>query len=276
MAHSETRSPLHTATPDAPDGRTVLFFADSHLCTDDSSADRARQEHVNRFLQSIDPKGSVLYIVGDLFDFWFGYRHAIPRRGFTVLATLAALRSAGLPITFIGGNHDFWALPFLRDELDIETSDGPLTRTLHGRRFLIAHGDGLGSGDHGYKALKRLFRNPLAIALYRLIHPDLGVPLATSWSRLSRSQSESDESAHADRLVEEVARPALAGDADVVVFGHVHHPTLRQIGTGVAVVLGDWIRHFTYLRLERGRLELLRFADDGSSHLVAAETPPGT
>jgi UDP-2,3-diacylglucosamine hydrolase len=164
-----------------------------------------------------------------------------------------------MAITFIGGNHDFWALPFLRDELGIEVVDGVLTRNLQGRRFYIAHGDGLGSGDHGYKMLKRVLRHPLAIALYRLIHPDLGIRLATLSSHASR-ESQTTDPALADRLYQEVAAPAFAAGHDVVVLGHVHLPTLREEGMRAMAILGDWVENCTYLRVEGGRLHLERFA----------------
>lgn len=268
MSQSETTAP-------SPSGhgppRAFTFLSDCHLCADDSPGDRARRERVIRFLHALDPRRDALYIVGDLFDFWFTYRSTIPRRGFEVMAQLWALRRDGMSITFVAGNHDYWAVPFLRDELAIEVVADRLERDLQGRRFLIAHGDGLGSGEWGYKILRRVLRNPVAIALYRLLHPDLGIALATASSRLSRHQGPSDESPHVDRLEREVARPAFAAGFEVAVFGHLHHPTLRQAGAHTMVVLGDWLRNFTYLRLEEGSLTLYRFGDDGESRMLAAE-----
>ncbi len=241
-----------------PTRTRVFFLSDCHLGLDRTPAVREREARVVRFLDTLVPRTDALVIVGDLFDFWFAYRHAIPRGGFAVLSTLHALRRAGMPIAFVGGNHDFWALPFLRDELGLEIAETSITCLVHGRRFLIAHGDGLGPGDHGYKLLKRVLRNPLAIALYRLIHPDLGIRLATFSAHASR-ESQSPDPALADRLFEAVARPAFAAGHDVVVLGHVHIPTLREEGAKAMVILGDWVENYTYLRVEAGRLHLERF-----------------
>jgi UDP-2,3-diacylglucosamine hydrolase len=234
-------------------------MSDCHLGLETRRDEREREARVLRFFDSLDPRTDELTIVGDLFDFWFAYRRAIPRAGFSVLAGLAGLRRAGMPISFVGGNHDFWALPFLRDELGLEVMDGVLTRPLQGLSFFIAHGDGMGSGDHRYKVLKRILRHPLAIALYRLIHPDLGIRLATASSHMSRER-QADEPYLAERLYQEVARPAFAAGHDVVVLGHVHLPTLRQEDGKTMVILGDWVENYTYLRVEEGELHLERFA----------------
>jgi UDP-2,3-diacylglucosamine hydrolase len=253
---------------------TVLFISDCHLCADDSADDTQRRRRVLRFLDTVDPARHHLYIVGDLFDFWFIYRSVIPRRGVEVLARLVTLHEAGLPITFVGGNHDFWAIPLLRDDLGIDTADGLLERVHQGRRLLIAHGDGLGSGDLGYKLLKRVFRNPLCIALYKLIHPDLGLAIARGASRLSRARGNRDERSHIDRLHREIARPAFADGHDLAIFGHFHLPELHQEPAGTMVVLGDWITHFTFLKLEAGHAELWRQTEGGSVELIAAEDSP--
>jgi len=236
----------------------AFFFSDCHLGLDGTPAEREREARVVRFLDSLDPRTDSLFIVGDLFDFWFAYRRAIPRGGFAVLAALRSLRRQGMAITFVGGNHDFWACPFLRDEIGLEVADGALIRSVQGRRFFIAHGDGLGSGDHGYKLLKRLLRNPVAIALYRLIHPDLGIRLAT-WSSHASRESQTVDPALAERMFAEVAAPAFAAGHEVVVLGHVHLPTLREEGTRAMAILGDWVENHTYLRVEEGRLHLERF-----------------
>jgi UDP-2,3-diacylglucosamine hydrolase len=236
----------------------VFFLSDCHLGLNRSVLEREREARVVRFLDALDPRTDSLVIVGDLFDFWFAYRRAIPRGGFAVLSALHALRRQGMAVTFVGGNHDFWSLPFLEDELGLEVADGVLIRSIQGRRFFIAHGDGLGSGDHGYKLLKRVLRNPVAIALYRLLHPDFGIWLAT-WSSHASRESQTIDPGLADRMFDEVAAPAFAAGHDVVVLGHVHLPTLREEGGKAMAILGDWVENYTYLRVEDGRLALERF-----------------
>jgi UDP-2,3-diacylglucosamine hydrolase len=252
--------PRRTA-PSTPPPEREFFISDCHLGLAGRPDERDREARLLRFLDRLEPGRDGLTIAGDLFDFWFTYDRAIPKGGFRVISRLDALRRAGMPVSFVGGNHDFWALPFLRDELGIEVSDGTLARPIQGRRFLIAHGDGLGSGDHGYKVLKRVLRHPLAIALYRLIHPDLGIRLATFTSHVSRGHQPALDPALADRVLKEVALPAFAAGHDVVVLGHLHLPTLREEQGKALVILGDWVEHFTYLRVEGGQLSLERFAD---------------
>ena len=133
-----------------------------------------------RLFDAVLSERAALYVGGDLFDFWFEYGHTVPKRYIGVLQKLGELRRAGLPVTYVGGNHDFWIGDYLRRELDVTFTDEPLPITLQGRRILLAHGDGLGPGDHGYKFLKRVLRNGLARWLFRWIHPDLGIPLATA------------------------------------------------------------------------------------------------
>jgi UDP-2,3-diacylglucosamine hydrolase len=228
------------------------------LGLDGRPEDRAREARLLRFLDQLIPAEDGLTIDGDLFDFWFTYRRAIPRGGFRVVARLESLRRAGLPITFVGGNHDFWAVPFFRDEVGLEVVDGILTRVIQGRRFWIAHGDGLGSGDHGYKLLKRVLRNRVATALYGLVHPDLGIRLATLTSHASRTYQHPPVGL-VERIRREVADPAFAAGHDVVVLGHLHVPTLWEENGKALVILGDWVENCTYLRVEDGRLYLERF-----------------
>ncbi|MGD8394074.1 MAG: UDP-2,3-diacylglucosamine diphosphatase [Candidatus Eiseniibacteriota bacterium] len=267
----------------AQDRPTVYFVSDCHLAADRSAADRDRQQRLVRFLRSIDPTRSVLYLVGDLFDFWFTYRSSMPSDGLPIIAQLWALRQAGLPIAFVAGNHDYWAVPFLREALGIDAVPDGFVQTIHGRRFLIVHGDGLGSGDRGYKLLKRVLRSPVAIALYRLLHPDLGIPLALACSQASRAQDELQERACIDRLHREVGRPAFDAGHDVVICGHYHLPLCRREGDRAMVVLGDWIHHFSLLRVERGELALLACDADGctrplgdNDHRATGTTPPAS
>ena len=256
MIRSEP-APARKAPPLGPP-RREFFLSDCHLGLDRRPADRDREARLLRFLDTLVPAEDGLTIAGDLFDFWFTYRRAIPRGGFRVIARLEALRRAGLPIAFVGGNHDFWALPFFQEELGLEVTDGVLTRTIQGRRFWIAHGDGLGSGDLGYKLLKRVLRNPVATALYGLLHPDLGLRLATLTSHASRAYQHPPVGL-AERVRREVADPVFAEGHDVVVLGHLHVPTLWEENGKALVILGDWVENCTYLKVEGGRLALERF-----------------
>lgn len=233
----------------------MFFLSDAHLGAESKSREGAREARLHDFLNSLPGRASALYIVGDLFDFWFEYRTAIPRRHFATLAVLRRLRDAGVDITYLNGNHDFWLGRFLSEELGIRTADGAVTVEHQGRRLWIHHGDGLIGGDLGYRGLKAVIRNPVSIALYGLLHPDLGIPLAHWVSNLSRASRE-QRALEPDRLWREIAEPRFAQGFDAVMIGHFHHAYERREPKREFFVLGDWIERFSYVMLEDGNLSL--------------------
>ena len=254
--------------PPRPAAGRVLFFSDCHLGAGSEAEDRPREDKVVAFLEAEGPRADAVYMLGDLFDFWFEYKHAVPRRHFRVLNALARLVHAGIPVTFFGGNHDFWVESFLEEEIGCRVTYGPLEVVEQGRRIFLAHGDGLAKGDRGYLFLRAVLRNRWAIAGYRLLHPDVGIPLARWSSKLSRHTR--DESAFdVEWLRDQVAVPRFAAGADAVLVGHFHHARhLRDSGRDF-LVLGDWIRNDTYAVLEGGAFTLLRWVDGRGERLEA-------
>jgi len=233
----------------------VYFVADAHLGAEAADREAARLRCLHDFLASLPGRADALFIVGDLFDFWFEYRTAIPRRYFATLTLLQRLRQAGVSLTYLNGNHDFWLGRFLAEEIGVETRDGPVTLETQGRRVWLHHGDGLVGGDLGYRLLRRVIRNPVSIALYGLLHPDLGIPLAGLVSRWSR-HSRGDQALDPDRLWREIAVPRFAEGFDTVMVGHFHQAWERRELGREFVVLGDWIDRFTYAVLENGEMSL--------------------
>lgn len=250
------------------ESRRLLFVSDAHLGAPAGPPDRETRfvDFLERMGGSIDG----LMIVGDLFDFWFEYRHAIPKGHFRALAAIAAIRARGIPVLIFGGNHDFWAGAHLRGEVGIETVDEPVSFTIQGRRVFVAHGDGLGGGDHGYKLLKRVLRSRACIALYRSIHPDIGIPFAYRLSSVSRRHTEPKDIL-LPKLVRDIAAPRLREGHDAVVMGHVHEPTHVRLSGGDYLILGDWIENFTYAILEEGRFTLFRDTRFGGAEAIPAE-----
>jgi len=240
----------------------VVFMSDAHLGAESREREAPREALLVDFLENLPARASELIVLGDLFDFWFEYASSIPRRHFRVLSALAELRRRGLPITYLGGNHDFWVGSFLRDEVGVRLHDGALAMDAQGRRLWIHHGDGLIGGDIGYKVLKKILRHPASVALYRTIHPDLGIPFA-SWvsgtSRHSRDQRVLD----GERLVREIARPRFAEGFDGVMVGHFHQVFEHHEDGRDFFVLGDWIQRFSYAVLEGGALRLERWTESG-------------
>ncbi len=233
----------------------VFFISDAHLgaAPPDREADRTHRLH--DFLNSLPGRAEALFIVGDLFDFWFEYREAIPRRYFETLAVLERLREAGVELFYLNGNHDFWLGDFLRDRIGIRTHHDVLSVERQGRRIWLHHGDGLIGGDLGYRMLKRVIRHPASIALYRWLHPDLGIPFAHWISHFSR-ESRDELRFDGDRLWNEIAAPRFAEGFDAVMIGHFHRAYERREGGHEFFVLGDWIRNFSYVALEQGRFRL--------------------
>ncbi|MBD3162320.1 MAG: hypothetical protein GF346_08270 [Candidatus Eisenbacteria bacterium] len=250
----------------------VVFVSDAHLGAPVGPPERTRW--LIRFLETLPGRIGGLLVVGDLFDFWFEYRHAIPKGHFGVCRALSDIVRSGVPTLYFGGNHDFWAGTYLRDELGLSVSDTPQTLTMQDRRLFVAHGDGLGKGDLGYRILKKVLRNRVCIALYRSIHPDLGIPLGYRVSATSRRHTEPRE-VILPKLVRDIARPKLAAGHDGVVIGHIHEPVHLGLAEGEFLVIGDWLEQFTYLVLENGRFTLYRWREDGPPERIRREIIDG-
>jgi UDP-2,3-diacylglucosamine hydrolase len=239
---------------------TTIVVSDAHL----GAAPRPNEEAFLEFLAGVPERGRDLLINGDLFDFWFEYRSVILSHHFQVLRVLAELADAGVRMRMVGGNHDSWGGRFLRDEIGIEPLDGPLTTEVGGRRAFVAHGDGLGGGDWGYRALKKLIRSRPARFAFREVHPDWSARLIRGVSRTeSRHGRAADRSSiaraeHLSRLADEL----LAGDPelDLVIFGHSHTPELREVAPGRHYLnAGDWVHHRTWAEVTREDVKLMRW-----------------
>jgi UDP-2,3-diacylglucosamine hydrolase len=229
------------------EAKPFLIVSDIHLGAVPRSTERAFRS----FLSYAGEAASGLLINGDLFDFWFEYRTVMQREHYRVLAQLADLVEAGVPAWFVGGNHDAWGGSFLRDEVGIQILQGPAELDIGGRRTLVAHGDGVGRGDRGYRALKWFLRNPVTVTAFRHLHPDWGSRIAQLVSTTEEKAGKLPElvrikAAFVQRWAEEQlqANPRL----DLVVAGHVHLPAVVEVEPGRYYAnAGDWINHFTYL-----------------------------
>ncbi len=245
--------------------RATLIVSDAHLGAVPAHNERAFGE----LLERIPSLATELLINGDLFDFWFEYRSVILRNHFHTLRRLTDVVRAGVRVRLVGGNHDAWGGDFLRDEIGLELLDGPVVTEVGGRRAYVAHGDGLGGGDLGYRFLKRVTRSGPGRALFRLVHPDLGTRVASHASATLQKQSAGPggEDARADHLSQHAARLLRADPSlQLVVFGHAHRPELREVEPGRFYLnAGDWIHHFTYALVDPGSIRLLRWEDDPPS-----------
>lgn len=233
----------------------VYFFSDVHLGLGDKNEERKKEERLLGFLRSILPTTETLFIVGDLFDFWFDYATVIPKGFHRTLSMLQEFTDRKIPVHYVAGNHDYWIDGFFRDDLGMILHFEPFEIRLDGKRIYVHHGDGLARNDLGYRLIKPVLRNPLAIRLYRLLHPDIGVRLARGSSRTSRAYTSDKYYGEEEGMIERAALKIQDG-IDIVIMGHRHQSRLERIGNGVYVNLGDWITYHSYAVLQNGAISL--------------------
>jgi UDP-2,3-diacylglucosamine hydrolase len=233
----------------------IYFISDVHLGIGTVEEDRHRLGLLLALLKDIRNERGDLYIVGDLFDFWYEYRSVVPRGYHRLYQALEDLRLADCAVTYIAGNHDFAIGDFFSHDLDLTVVQNDFEFSGQGRRFYLFHGDGLAMKDGGYRALKRVLRSPLSQRLYRLLHPDLGFGLARRFSHGSRDYTSARDFGELDGMRVEAERRIAAG-VDIVVMGHRHVPRQLSIGSGVYINLGDWLSHFTYAVCRDGKISL--------------------
>lgn len=244
-----------------PEGKKIYFLSDFHLGAPDFQRSLERERTIVRFLKEIGPGAAEIFLVGDLFDFWYEYRRVVPKGHTRLLGRLAELSDAGVTLHFFAGNHDMWMKTYFQEELGIPVYFEPREFLRNGRKIWIGHGDGLGPGDHGYKMIKKVFRNPVCQGLFGLLPPFLGMGLANYLSRRSRAQTGSAEEVFLgeDRewLIQYCREVLTREHYDFFIFGHRHLPIDFQLAGGSRYLnLGDWIRYDTYAVLDGTDLQL--------------------
>ncbi len=218
------------------------FISDVHIGYYPRQKERDREKLLLDFLKKIAPNCDTLFIIGDLFDYWFEYKSVIPKDFIRVITALISLREKNINIEYLIGNHDFGHKDFFTDELGINIYFNDIETTLSGKRFYLSHGDGKVKNDYGYYILKKILRNPLSNKLYRLIHPDLGILLASSSSKRSRNYSDKKDYGSGDSLLE-YAKSKISEGCDYVIMGHRHKIFFEKIGKGYYINLGDWFNN---------------------------------
>ncbi|HTY36129.1 MAG TPA: UDP-2,3-diacylglucosamine diphosphatase [Bacteroidota bacterium] len=234
--------------------RKTYFFSDVHLGVGSKDDDRKKEKSLIALLDRVAEDGEHLFIVGDLFDFWFEYRTVVPKGYVRLFAKLADLSESGVSLTYLAGNHDFWLRDYFEQEMGMKIVRDPVERTIHGKRFYLHHGDGLLRNDTGYRILKSVLRNKVNIALFSLVHPDLAAAIAR-WSSHKSRQYTSKRKYEGDDMAT-FAEQKINEGYDFVVMGHNHVPCKRNIGQGVYVNLGDWISERTYAVFDGQSLDL--------------------
>lgn len=241
--------------------KKLYLLSDFHLGAPNHAASLEREKAVVAFLEQIRHDAGCIIIAGDIFDFWFEYKKAVPR-GFTrLLGKLAELTDSGIPVEVFVGNHDMWMRDYFQQELNIPVHYEPKVYEWNGKRFYIGHGDGLGPGDHGFKFIKKIFRNPVCQWLFGWLHPNLGIGLANYFSRKSREKTgEADADflgADKEWLIIYCKEVLAKAHYDYFIFGHRHYPIDFALNDSSRYInLGDWIRNFTYASFDGQDVQL--------------------
>ncbi len=244
--------------------KSIYFASDFHLGLDKNGTSRARESRIIAWMDSIIDDAEELYLLGDVFDYWFEYKKVVPKGFVRLLAKLAEFSHRGVPLHIFTGNHDMWMFDYLEEELGATLYRDPILKVLQGRKIYMGHGDGLGPGDHGYKFIKAVFRSKINQWLFARLHPNLGITLMQKFSQKSReSESESPSFMGAEKewLVQFCEEQIKKEAIDYFIFGHRHLPIDYQLTNKKARYLncGDWITHNSYVVLREGQLELKTF-----------------
>lgn len=245
-------------------GKKIYFLSDFHLGAPNELESRKREEKLVRFLQNAQQDAAAIFIVGDIFDFWFEYKTVVPKGFVRLLGCLAQISDAGIPLHIFTGNHDLWMHDYLTKELNATIYIEPQLFTLGGKQFYIGHGDGLGPGDYGYKRLKKVFTSRLCQWIFRWCHPDVGIRIANYFSSKSRAKTgNSDElflGEDKEWLIIYTKQKATEMKVDYFIFGHRHFAIDYEINaTSRYINLGDWIKLFTYGVYDGTSMQLLKW-----------------
>lgn len=245
-------------------GKKIYFASDFHLGVPNAASSLAREKRVVRWLESIAADAEEIFLVGDIFDFWFEYKTVVPRGYVRLLGKMAELADKGIKLHYFTGNHDMWVFDYLPQELGIPVYRQPIERTFNGKKFFIGHGDGLGPGDKGYKFIKKVFSAPLSQWLFARLHPNFGVGVANYFSRKSRGQNaEKDEvflGEENEWLVLFCKEVLTLKHYDYFIFGHRHLPLDMKVGENSRYInLGEWINYNTYAAFDGKELSLKTF-----------------
>ena len=253
-----------------PTGKRIYFASDFHLGIPDYESSLQREKKLVEWLDTVKADAHEIYLMGDIFDFWFEYKTAVPKGYVRFLGKITAITDSGISVYVFKGNHDIWAFDYLEKECGVKLYRKPILKKFNNKTFHLTHGDGLGPGDNGYKFLKKVFELPLNQWLFRWVHPDWGTRLGLFFSRRSRLANIAREHKEGyDRKNEDLPLWHYAKqmkqdypDIDYFVFGHNHLMRKEEMSEGAAfILLGDWINYFSYAVFDGETLQLHQFPE---------------
>ncbi|MFW6019471.1 MAG: UDP-2,3-diacylglucosamine diphosphatase [Bacteroidales bacterium] len=232
------------------ESKNIYFVSDAHLGAPDHKNSLKRERKLVDWLEQIAPNAGAIFLLGDIFDFWFEYKHVVPRGYTRLLGAIARITDQGIPVHFFAGNHDLWIKDYFTKESGMHIHHQPLEMEVNNKKFYIAHGDGLGKGDTGYKLLKMIFTCKLCQWLFARLHPNFAIGIAryfSSQSRLASNNEEHFEGEDNEFLILHAKELLKHRHIDYFIFGHRHLPLKVNIGEqSFYINLGEWFNQFTY------------------------------
>lgn len=240
---------------------TVYFASDFHLGVAAQDDSLTREKKIVRWLDAIQDDAQEIYLLGDVFDYWFEYGSVIPKGYSRLFAKIRELRDAGIGMYYFTGNHDMWMFKYMTDEYDIPIYREPIIKEIQGKQVFLAHGDGLGPGDHGYKFIKKIFNNPICQWLYARVHPNAGLWLMKKFSHKSRlmtKEEELDFDIKREWIAQFAEDHSQQNPVDYYIMGHRHLPIIYPLNNKQSTYynLGDWLHHYSYGKMKDGVFEL--------------------
>ena len=234
-----------------PKGKKIYFSSDNHLGAPTKEESFPREKKFVKWLDEVKEDAAAIFLLGDLFDFWFEYKTVVPKGFVRTLGKLAEISDSGIPIYFFVGNHDLWMNDYFKKELNIPTYHDSKEFIFNNKTFLIGHGDGKGPNDKGYKRMKKVFTNPFLKWIYRWLHPDIGMRIAHHLSVKNKLISGDEDNIflgdNKEWLAAYAKRKLENKHYDYFVFGHRHLPMEIKVGENSTYFnLGDWINHYTF------------------------------
>jgi UDP-2,3-diacylglucosamine hydrolase len=247
----------------------IYFASDFHLGVPTKESSLERERAVVAWLEYARKDAAEIFLVGDIFDFWFEYKRAVPRGYTRLLGKISEITDSGIPVHVFTGNHDMWIFDYLSSECGVKVYRNPIDREFNGKLFQIGHGDGLGPGDHGYKFIKRVFANRICQWLFARLHPNFGIWLASYFSGYSRSVTgDSDRKYLGDDkewLVVYCKEAEQLKHSDYYIFGHRHLPLDIAISNNSRYInLGEWLNYRTFAKWSGEDLELFQWTSSGA------------
>ena len=241
----------------------IYFASDLHLGVPDREKSLAREKFFVQWLDKIKSDAEAIYLLGDIFDFWFEYKKVVPKGYVRLLGKLAELSDKGISINIFTGNHDMWIFDYIETEINAHIYREPVQICLKEKHFYIGHGDGVGPGDKSYKIIKKIFQNKLCQWLFERVHPNLGISIAQYWSKKSRiANNEKNRKYYGDKewLTQFCKQKMKTIDVDYFIFGHRHLPLEIDLGNQTKYInLGDWINYKSYAVFDGKKLKLKHY-----------------